>query len=855
MRMKAFLKVMLIFLGLLVIFNVTGCWWNDDGNNATVASSTIVNGSSQDGYIAGATIEIYSDSAMTKLIGRGKTDSTGHFSIDLGNQSVPDPMYIKSTGGVDLEFSTEAPDLHFVAPAEVVKSQVNSGDGIAITPVSDVLFKGVISTLTSESNFALIYDKKKKEVKKAFGLDGQDDSVLFTDPNKLSGAIKLSMETAIDDVAASQTQNISLKDGKYLFTFVGLDSDRLFGDDDQGNPRTYTEIPNIVSDNELAVQVVLGVKNNKITLLQAPQSLSDGTMTMEGRVNGSSFMLLFKEMDNGAVSYITRLTGKIGTLGSVKGVFSGMENQNGTFNLDSTGGFVGTFIPLDANNKPDIKADGVNKLAEQQLNGKYNIIFRGGYATLNDSPCPIAWGNVNLTFTVEDNGVRALTFEAASDLHITFSSFTPAEAGGSPVKTGRIFVEDAKLFKPTEQLMQENNRLLFSSETGIVFVKTRVVINAPENENGGPVDVFFIFPLGSREGLALVTAAQDRDYNNDGNVDDPQGRVYNLGDIYLSKKTKLQVFNPDSENTLSGKTTTAYYMVADPELVGKPRDNYFSKWPALTNEYMDGLVNEYDPFTMELTIPDLSACNYVAGTEPANGETQGNPLKIFIGSYGILFSTQLADGKFGMDVNGAGSWYDDESVFFRVSDTLGFYGTNVDNSEMTYHMGFDQNSNYVTAKPIFFVGALQVSGRNNAFIKENTDINILAKSIYRECGDKPGQFFNGSLSLKSKGSDTGAELKFKALNYEGNPVDININLKWEEMNGMEHIYGKFTDKMAPQDQSGNYPQGYLDVFFPAGEKVGIYYHSSIPQAGGEKVLAVLANVFLIDDIGVIYLDY
>ena len=124
-----------LLVGILVslfVLVLAGCGGSGSGSDGNTGGATI-SGKVADGYVSGADVYAYSDADMTNQIGAGSTDSEGNFSMVLSVSPVPDPLYLKSVGGIDVETQMPAPTMLFVASG--------SSDTFNIPPLTDCLYK------------------------------------------------------------------------------------------------------------------------------------------------------------------------------------------------------------------------------------------------------------------------------------------------------------------------------------------------------------------------------------------------------------------------------------------------------------------------------------------------------------------------------------------------------------------------------------------------------------------------------------------------------------------------------------------------------------------------------------------
>lgn len=135
MRVKTKITPLLLFT-LLLATGLAAC--NSSSSNTVAAVNPTITGAAIDGYVRDAALTVYSDLAMTTAIGSGTTNAGGQFTIELLVATVPDPMYIRSVGGMDIDTGFTAPTMTFVTSGSPTT-------GINITPLTSVVYERVLS--------------------------------------------------------------------------------------------------------------------------------------------------------------------------------------------------------------------------------------------------------------------------------------------------------------------------------------------------------------------------------------------------------------------------------------------------------------------------------------------------------------------------------------------------------------------------------------------------------------------------------------------------------------------------------------------------------------------------------------
>ena len=324
-------SLVVILLSVFVLV-LAGC----GGSSSNSGGSAAISGKVADGYVSGADVYAYSDADMTNQIGSGTTDSEGNFSMVLSVSSVPDPIYLKSVGGIDVTTGMPAPTMLFVASG--------SSNSFNITPLTDCLYK---------YSLTLGIDGAKQYLTGQLGIT---DTELYDDP-----VANTDLDGALDSVLSSGTLDGTLTDGDYIvhaMFFVG----------NQITPEPA----------ELNVTISNGVISGT--------EVGTGSI-VTGKVQGSSIVLTIVDDPVPAnVSELARMAGDIGLMGSVTGVFTYLDIAGG--NDLYTGMCVANFLPVNGLDPTEVE----NVISNIYAGPKHIIlrdIFGPGYN--------LGWGDINIT--------------------------------------------------------------------------------------------------------------------------------------------------------------------------------------------------------------------------------------------------------------------------------------------------------------------------------------------------------------------------------------------------------------------------------------------------------------------------
>jgi hypothetical protein len=239
---------------------------------------------------------------MATQIGSGSTDSSGDFSITLTDGTIPDTIYVKTTGGIDTSTGLAAPTMVFAGSY--------TAGSLNITPIT---------------NQAFVEYQKDPSL-------GLDDAYLT-----VAGKLGISADTAKADVVADSlaqnamyevlsagTTGTTLPDGNYQVKFIS------FLQTDIGN----LQISGISSGNSPLSDLVrtfdIAVSDGNLS------GTSDTGEAITGRVQGTTLIM---NMASGDTLY--RLAGEI-TFGAASGTYNKLSILGGSV---TNGLFLATFTP------------------------------------------------------------------------------------------------------------------------------------------------------------------------------------------------------------------------------------------------------------------------------------------------------------------------------------------------------------------------------------------------------------------------------------------------------------------------------------------------------------------------------
>ena len=294
-------RLFILFLvGLLAAGSLTACSSGGGGSGSSSMSS--ISGSVSDGYVSGASIAVYGDAEMATQIGSGSTDSTGDFSITLTSATIPDTVYIKTTGGVDTSTGLAAPTMIFAGSY--------TAGALNITPITHQAF------VEYQKNPSLGLDDAYTTIAGKLGIS--------SDTAKADVVADPTAKGAMYEVLSAGTTGTSLPDGTYQVKFISfLKSDigalQITGITSGGSP---------LSDRVRTFDIT--VSNGNLS------GTSDAGEAVTGRVQGTTLIV---NMALGDTLY--RLAGEM-TFGAASGTYNKLSISGGSV---TNGLFLATFTP------------------------------------------------------------------------------------------------------------------------------------------------------------------------------------------------------------------------------------------------------------------------------------------------------------------------------------------------------------------------------------------------------------------------------------------------------------------------------------------------------------------------------
>ena len=412
--------------GMAVLMALAACG-GGGGSTATSTTTTTTTGSPSiagsvvDGRVKNATLTLYSDQAMTQQVGSGSTDATGAFNITLSVKTAPDPIYIKSVGGIDLDTGMPAPTMCFVGNT----GGANKLTRFHVTPLTNrvcKLARGKGMTLSAAQT----------RVRTDFGLSSNTGAGgLYEDPTATGQS---ALRAAIYRALGTGTMLSTIPAGSYKMYAIAVDDSNV-------GATVITGPADIKAKFLVSANVTVNASGNVTG--------TSGASVIRGRVQGDA--MLFDILDNATTpTQITRVVGHVGLHGSVAGDFTVVSNL-ATTPVMHKGLFVAALIPASGLNATGLatfvrnfylSGTGANK-------GKMNFMARDIFVSGGALP-RVRWGQVTMSAidaaagTVTMGNISA-TEDAGSiagaTSTLTFGSGEYVLSGGAPT--------DLLLFKYT----------------------------------------------------------------------------------------------------------------------------------------------------------------------------------------------------------------------------------------------------------------------------------------------------------------------------------------------------------------------------------------------------------------------
>jgi len=347
--------------------------------NGTGTISGTVNFSGTSGTVV---VAAFSDPQFQNSVG-----TPAHISVAQGASGsyqitgvagiIPDPIYIKSTGGTDLDTGMPAPTMRFVGNT----SGANALTTLNVTPLTDDVMERVNngSTLSAAQTNA----------QTAFGLTSNTGTDgLYEDP---SAAANTGLLTAEFKKLTAGTIGGTIVAGTYkMFAIVLADADI--------GTRTVTGIGTVGT----AATTVLGsTMFVDASLTVATNGDITGTDTASGnpivgKIVGSS--MLFDIVDSTTTTtHVTCVVGNIGLQGSIAGNFSDV-NGLPTTPVMHKGVFVGSLVPASGVSATGLATFISRFYSPGATTGLMNVVARDIFLPTGAGNIPrVHWGRVAVT--------------------------------------------------------------------------------------------------------------------------------------------------------------------------------------------------------------------------------------------------------------------------------------------------------------------------------------------------------------------------------------------------------------------------------------------------------------------------
>ncbi len=399
------------------------------GSTSTTASSATLSGAVIDGKVSGATLTLYSDQAMTTEVGSGTTDSQGAFDVTLTVTTAPDPIYIKSTGGIDIDTGLAAPTMLFVGNT----TGANGLSSFNITPLTDDVFDRVSkgdSLSAAQGN-----------ARTAFGLSSNTGTNgLYEDP---SSSANTGLKTAAFKKLTAGTIGGTISAGDYKMFVISIDESAV-------GTQTLSSIADLVNpSNGMYIEASIRVDaNGDISSLTTGQYF-------KGKISGSS--MLFDIVDNLTnPNNITRIVGNIGLNGSVAGNFTDVDLTTTPVGV-TKGVWVGSLIPTTG-----IDTTGLNSFVNDfytpgSSTGLMNVVARDIFNS-GATPPRVSWGQVAVTAV--DTSAGTATMSA-----MTLRTDAGSVAASSGLSSSLPFLA-GKYIKSSDSIPVPTNLLVFEFDAG-----------------------------------------------------------------------------------------------------------------------------------------------------------------------------------------------------------------------------------------------------------------------------------------------------------------------------------------------------------------------------------------------------
>ena len=342
-------QVLILIAMLAVAAALPGCGGGSSSSSTTANPS--LSGTVVDGKVSGATLTLYSDLAMNTQVGSGSTNSTGAFSITLTVATAPDPIYIKSVGGTDLDTGLPALTMFFVGNT----TGTNGLTSFNVTPLT----KDVFDRVRNGDSLSAAQGNART----AFGLSGNTGANgMYEDP---SLSTNTTLKSAAFKKLTAGTGGGTIAAGNYKMFAITADESDV-------STTAIANTAGLVSSANFLSSDVTVASNGDI-------SGSSGSNFFSGKVVGAS--MVFDIVDSTtAPTRITRVVGNVGLNGSVAGNFTKVRALTSS-PVMTKGVFVGTLIPASGVSASGLATFVSSFYSPGTTTGNMNIVARDIFTT------------------------------------------------------------------------------------------------------------------------------------------------------------------------------------------------------------------------------------------------------------------------------------------------------------------------------------------------------------------------------------------------------------------------------------------------------------------------------------------
>ncbi len=371
---RKWLMLAVLFTGMMFL---VGCGSSSSGSGSDTTAG--VRGHVADGYVSGATVEIFNSASFDTpaLLQRYTTDGLGEFEISQSDfDDLPDMIYIKSAGGTEITTGFAAPAMKFVGKT--------GSDSINITPVTDILFEEFISEKGD-------LDAARSNLLQAGALNYSDTRYLYSDVVADSTADSNRVGEGRNKALTSGVMSQSIQPGNYYLFALPFSSYAF----DANDTLVFGEVENKIECYDLTVTDDPDTAGLEIFA-------SSATDTIAGRISGSSFVGQVT-MNTGEVS---QLAGEVGALGGISGTIIDTDAEEP---VKRRGNFVATLLPRDNLPGPAAVAEKVNLFfADTQY-----FLARSNIRDTISHTVDVHWGSMKFSSTpyMDNSGTHGIDLQ------------------------------------------------------------------------------------------------------------------------------------------------------------------------------------------------------------------------------------------------------------------------------------------------------------------------------------------------------------------------------------------------------------------------------------------------------------